>query len=106
MPVTAARAAGQLTLASNNEAPPPALLKGSLGGQIEIEFEHGCDIVDSEKERAPGLISRRLECSTAARGLVGFLKGFAEPAEGSYTSTRRRTLSQFRLMIAWTSSAV
>ena len=42
VPMMAAGASGQLTLASNHDAPPPALLEGLLGGEIEIEFEHGC----------------------------------------------------------------
>jgi hypothetical protein len=37
----AAGAPGQFTLASNHEAAPAALLEDLLGGELEIEFEHG-----------------------------------------------------------------
>ena len=41
VPMMAAGAPSQLTLASNHEAAPAALLQALVGGELEIEFEHG-----------------------------------------------------------------
>jgi hypothetical protein len=37
----AAGAPGQLTMASNHEAAPAALLEDLVGVELKIEFEHG-----------------------------------------------------------------
>jgi hypothetical protein len=42
MPMVAAGVSGQLTLASNHEAPPPTLVESLFGGEFEIEFQHVC----------------------------------------------------------------
>ena len=41
VPMMAAGAPGQLSLASNDQTVPPALLEDLRGGELEIEFEHG-----------------------------------------------------------------
>jgi len=41
VPMVAAGAPGQLSLASNDETAPAALLEDLPGGELEIEFEHG-----------------------------------------------------------------
>ena len=41
VPMVAAAAPRQLTLASNEEASAPALVEGLPGGQSELELEHG-----------------------------------------------------------------
>ena len=60
VPMMAPGAPGELSLASNDQATPAALVEGLAGGELELELEHGGAVIveppDPKRRRLGGVV--------------------------------------------------